>query len=264
MEEKLISFVDTHSHLALLEHTSPEQALTRARLAGVTKLLTVSTEESNWEPNRRLAESHEGVYYTLGLHPHDAHTWTECGGKLFERFSPFPKVPEKCVAIGEMGLDFYYDFCPKDVQIHAFESQLAFAGQVDLPVVIHCRDAFDILFDSIKKIGLGRRSGVLHCFTGTSQEARTALDMGLKISFSGIVTFKNSASLREAAKTIPLTEMLIETDCPYLAPMPHRGKPNEPSFLPDTAKSLAATLGCSVEEIAEQTSLNAIEFFQLA
>ncbi len=263
MEKKLISFIDTHSHLALLEHTSPEEALLRARAAGVTKLLTVSTNETSWEPNRRLAESQEGVYYTLGLHPHDAHTWAECGGKMFERFSPFPQVPRKCVAIGEMGLDFHYDFCPKEIQIHAFESQLAFATRVNLPVVIHCREAFPCLFESIRKIGLGPRSGVLHCFTGTIDEARTALDLGLKISFSGIVTFKTASALREAAKIVPLTEMFLETDCPYLAPIPHRGKPNEPSFLPLTAVSLAHTLGRSVEEIAEQTSLNAIEFFQL-
>lgn len=263
MEKKLVSFIDTHSHLALLEHTTPDEALARARAAGVSKLLTVSTNEVSWEPNKRLAEANEGVYYTLGLHPHDAHTWAECGGKMFQRFSPFPKVPPKCVAIGEMGLDFYYDFCPKEIQIDAFESQLAFATQVNLPVVIHCRDAFGMLFDSIKKVGLGPRSGVLHCFTGTVEEARQALDIGLKISFSGIVTFKSASALREAAKIIPLTDMFIETDCPYLAPLPFRGKPNEPSYLPATASYLAQTLGCSVEEIAEQTSLNAIEFFQL-
>ncbi len=263
MEKKLTSFVDSHSHLALLEHTPPEEALKRAQAAGVTRLLTVSTDEGSWEPNRRLAEAHDGVYYTLGLHPHDARTWVECGGKMFERFSPFPKVPEKCVAIGEMGLDFHYDFCPKDIQIHCFESQLAFANQVNLPVVIHCREAFASLFESIRKIGLGKRSGVLHCFTGTVAEAKEALDMGLKISFSGIVTFKTAGELREAAKIVPLTEMLIETDCPYLAPLPNRGKPNEPSFLPLTAASLAGTLGLTIEEIAEQTTLNAIEFFQL-
>ncbi len=262
--EKKLNYVDTHSHLALLEHTLPEEALLRARAAGVSKLLTVSTNETSWEPNRRLAEANDGVYYTLGLHPHDAQTWTECGGKMFERFSPFPTVPARCVAIGEMGLDFHYDFCPKDIQIHAFESQLSFAAQVNLPIIIHCREAFPALFDSIRNIGLGPRSGVLHCFTGTVAEAKTALDLGLKISFSGIVTFKTANELREAAKIVPLTEMFIETDCPYLTPMPHRGKPNEPSFLPLTAAHLAGTLGIPVEEIAEQTTTNAIEFFQLS
>lgn len=259
-----LQYVDTHAHLALLEHTTPEEAIDRAHAALVTRMITVSTNEGNWEPNRRLAQTQVGLYYTLGVHPHDAHTWPEAGGKLFQWFSPFPKVPAKCVAIGEMGLDFYYDFCPKDVQIQAFESQLALAKQVGLPVVIHCRDAFELLYDSIKRVGLGPRGGVLHCFTGTAAEARTGLDLGLKISFSGILTFRNAASLRETARAIPLTDLLIETDCPYLAPIPYRGKPNEPGLLPLTAACLAGAVGSTVQEIADQTTLNAVEFFQLA
>jgi TatD DNase family protein len=167
------------------------------------------------------------------------------------------------VGIGETGLDFHYDFSERSSQIHAFEEQLQFAKQYDLPVVIHCREAFADLFASIKKIGLSSRGSVMHCFTGTAPDAKAALDLGLKISFSGILTFKNADALRDAAKSIPLSEVVLETDCPYLAPLPHRGKPNEPSYLPHTALFLANTLGVPLDRVAEETTRNARSLFNL-
>ena len=255
-------YIDSHAHLPMLTHSPLEEILERAREAGISKMITVSTDESNWESNRAIALSHPHLYYTLGLHPHDGTRWTECAANLLAYF-PGGKVPEKCVAIGEMGLDYHYDFSPREFQITAFESQLELAKRVDLPVVVHCRNAFADLFASIKKVGTSSRGGVMHCFTGTLEEAKQSLDLGFKISFSGILTFKTAAQLRETAKSLPLTALMLETDCPYLAPIPNRGKPNEPSFLPLTALQLASTRGASIEEIAHQTTQNAVEFFGL-
>lgn len=260
MEER-VRFVDTHAHLALLEHAPLDQILERAKQQGIFRMVTVSTDEGSWESNRNLASLYEQLTYTLGLHPHDAIRWAECAGKLNDLFAK--AVPEKCVAIGEMGLDFHYDFSPRDTQIDVFEAQLNLANRVSLPVVIHCRDAFDDLFASIRKVGLSDRGGVMHCFTGTLAQALEAVSLGLRISFSGILTFKTAETLRMAAKGVPETSLLLETDCPYLAPIPFRGKPNEPCFLPRTAECLAAVRGDSVERIAELTTQNAIEFFRL-
>ncbi len=257
-----LKFVDTHAHLALLEHSPLEEILKRAEWAGITKMISVSTDEPSWESNRNLALAHPNIYYSIGLHPHDAVRWTECAAnmeKLFEN-----GVPPKCVAIGELGLDFHYNMSPPDIQVHVLESQFAMARKYELPVIIHCRDAFDELYGAIRRVGLSPRTGVMHCFTGDTVRAKEALDLGLKISFSGIVTFKNAATLREAAKIIPADSLLVETDCPFLAPIPFRGKPNEPAFMPLTAQTLAEVRGVTPEEIAEQTTRNAIDFFRLA
>lgn len=258
----MAEYVDTHAHLAMLEHAPIEQILQRARMQGVRKIVTVSTDEGSWESNRNLALNHPDLSYTLGLHPHDALRWAECAANLNALF-PNDEVPERCVAIGEMGLDFHYNFSPREIQVDVFEAQLALATRVKLPVVIHCRDAFDTLFASIRKMGLSDRGGVMHCFTGNAAQALEAISLGLKISFSGILTFKGSHELRESAKAVPLSEVFIETDCPFLTPMPFRGKPNEPSYVSLTAEVLATTTGRSLEEIAQLTSQNAVNFFQL-
>lgn len=256
-----ISFVDTHSHLSMLTHDSIENILSRASEAHLEKLITVSTEESNWSANQELAEKYDSIYYTLGMHPHETSRFVQCASELLSLF-PDQKAPSKCVAIGEIGLDFYYSHAPKDLQISAFEMQLELAKKVQLPVVIHCREAFADLFPVLERVN-SPYAGVMHCFTGTTEEAQKSLDLGFYISFSGIVTFKNAEPLRETAKTIPLNRLLIETDCPFLAPLPHRGKPNEPSYLPLTASCLATVRGSSLEEIARSTFQNAVELFQL-
>lgn len=254
--------VDTHAHLAMLQHDPLETILQRATDQGIYRMITVSTDEPSWESNRNLALQSEMLYYSLGLHPHDAFRWTECAGNFLKLFSD-GKVPPKCVAIGEMGLDFHYNLSERDVQLEVFESQLQLAKRFHLPIIIHCRDAFDELFSTIKKLGLGERGGVMHCFTGDAIRAQEAVDLGLHISFSGILTFKNAEPLREAAKIVPKSHLLVETDCPFLAPVPFRGKPNEPGFLPKTAEVLAAMRKEKVEEIANITTENAIKFFQL-
>ncbi len=256
-----MKFVDTHAHLPLLEHAPIPEILERAAAAGVETLVTVATELSNWESSRKHAEENAGVFYTVGLHPHQADQWAECEKKLTRLFAG--GVPKKCVGIGETGLDFHYNYAGREDQIQALEAQLLLAKQHSLPIVLHCREAFEELFTSIKKIGLSAAGGVMHCFTGTTPDAKAAIDLGLKISFSGILTFKNADPLREAAKALPLSEIVLETDCPFLAPIPFRGKPNEPSFLPQTAVVLAGAQGKTLETIAEATTLNAKRLFQL-
>lgn len=258
-----VTYVDTHSHLAMLDHAPLQEILMRASAAGVHRMISVSTDEGSWESNRNIALAHTNIYYTVGLHPHDAIRWTECAAQMDALFPAGGAIPEKCVGIGELGLDFHYNLSPPEVQLDVLESQFTIARRAGLPVIIHCRDAFDQLYDAIRRVGLSARTGVMHCFTGGPDEAKAALDLGLKISFSGILTFKNAGKIREAAKMIPDDCLLVETDCPFLAPIPFRGKPNEPSYLPMTAQTLAVTRGVRPEVIAELTTRNAISFFGL-
>lgn len=258
----MISFIDSHAHLGSLEHSSVEEALERAQKAGIQKMISVSVDEGSWATNENISKAHPSVYYTLGIHPHEATHWVECAYKLQDTYHKSFN-PKKCVAIGEMGLDFHYNYSPREIQISVFEAQLEMAKALNLPVVIHCRDAFDELFHSIKTVGLSPWGGVMHCFTGDTRRAKEAIDLGLKISFSGILTFKTADSLREAARSIPRETILLETDCPYLAPIPNRGKPNEPSYLPLTAKILAETRGETLEEVSEYTVENTRLLFQL-
>lgn len=256
-----MNFIDTHAHLPMLEHAPTVDILARAKAAGITQMVTVATELSNWESSRKHAEENENVFYTLGLHPHQADQWAECEAKLKELFAN--GIPPKCVGIGELGLDYHYNYAPKEAQLAALAAQLLFAKNYGLPVIIHCRDAFADLFEVIGRTGLAPSGGVMHCFTGGAPDAKVAVELGLKISFSGILTFRNADALRAAAKTIPLSQIVLETDCPYLTPMPHRGKPNEPSYLPLTAVVLAETLGKPLEEIAQATTANARSLFRL-
>ncbi len=255
-----MEFIDTHAHLPLLKDSSGD-VLERAQKAGVLKLVTVATEASNWESSRQAAADFENVFYTLGLHPHQADQWAACAISLEEIF--LKGIPPKCVGIGEMGFDFHYNYASREHQSVALEAQLRFAKKWDLPVVIHCREAFSELFELVRKIGLSSTGGVMHCFTGSAPDAKAALDLGFKISFSGILTFKNADDLRSAARSIPLTETVLETDCPFLTPMPYRGKPNEPFYLPHTAACLAEVHGLRVEAIAEQTTRNAESLFRI-
>lgn len=253
---------DTHSHLAMLDHDPLEQILSRARSAGVQAMVTVSTDEPSWESNRNLALSLPNVWYTVGLHPHDAIRWPECAANMAAMFEG--GIPEKCVAIGELGLDYHYNLSPQDVQRDVFRAQLAIARRVELPIVIHCRDAYDDLYGTLRDEGMSLRGGIMHCFTGNVQQAKDALDLGLFISFSGIVTFRNAEELREAAKIVPVERMLVETDCPFLAPIPFRGKPNEPALIPYTLRRLAEVKGMAPEALAERTFANACAVFQVS
>jgi len=255
-----MSFFDTHAHLAILEHRSPREAYDRAVAQGVTFMTTVSTEARNWESNRQIAHDLENVYYTAGLHPHEAKDWLT-HEKALEAFLTQHRNDGKCVGVGECGLDFFYHHSEREPQIQCFEGHLKLSKRFELPLIIHCRDSFQELYHCVRTVGLSSRTGIMHCFTGNYDQAKEALDLGLYISFSGIVTFKNAEGLRETAKKIPLDRILIETDCPFLTPIPHRGEPNEPFYLPFTAKVLSGLLGISPEAFGELTTTNAKRAF---
>lgn len=257
-----LSFIDTHAHLGMLEHSPIEEILLRAKEQNISKMITVSTHEESWPVNEKFAANASDIFFTLGLHPHDAEKVPNCENKLRE-FYKNSQNKNKCVAIGETGLDFFYNFAEKSAQIEQFETQVKLAHEWDLPLVIHCREAFSELFKSLKKIGVPKRTGVMHCFTGTQEEALESLRLGFYISFSGIVTFKNADDLRNTAKIVPEEKILIETDCPFLAPVPHRGKKNEPAFLPHTAACIAAARESTLETIAKVTTENAVRLFHL-
>ena len=215
----------------------------------------------------RLAERHDLIYATLGIHPHEARLADEAAYQNMERLSRHPKV----IAWGEIGLDYFYDHSPRDVQKEVFTRQMELAASAKLPIVIHCRpsegsdNAWEDCFDLLRKHWSARGfRGILHCFTGTWSQAKTALDMGFMISFAGNVTFPKAQQIRDAALEVPLDRILIETDSPFLAPVPRRGKRNEPSFIVETARKLGELRGLTAEEIGEQTTRNFYKFFKLA
>jgi len=257
-----LTFIDTHAHLGMLDHSPIEEIIARAKAQRISKMITVATHEESWPINEKLAAKSPDIFFTLGLHPHDAEKVPNCENNLRNYYKNSPNK-NKCVAIGETGLDFFYDFASKEAQIDQFETQVRLAQEWNLPLVIHCREAFSDLFKALRKIGVPTKAGVMHCFTGTTEEAMESIALGFSISFSGIITFKNAEDLRKTAKEIPEDRLLIETDCPFLAPVPHRGKKNEPSFLPHIAEVIATVRGVSLEHIAKITTENAIRVFGL-
>jgi TatD DNase family protein len=246
-------FVDSHAHLDDPRFNEDRDAvLQRAWDAGVRTILTIGNGSG---PDQMgcgvpFAESHDWVYASAGIHPHDASKVEERHYGLMEQLALHPRV----LAIGETGLDYYYDNSPRDIQREVFRRQLALAKTLDLPVIIHTRDADD---DTIALIKTGMPArGVIHCFTSGDRLADFALDIGFYISFSGIVTFPKAEALVRLARRVSAERILVETDCPYLAPVPHRGKRNEPAFVCDTARFIAGLRGISVTEFAAQTSAN--------
>ncbi len=208
-----------------------------------------------------FAEAHDWIYTTIGIHPHEAKDATPAHMSTLERLAQHPKV----IAWGEIGLDYFYDHSPRDTQDTVFRQQMELARAAKLPIIIHCRDAWDdclrVLEDAWKPTGLG---GILHCFTSTIEHARRGIDMGFLVSFTGNLTFPKAQSIRDVAKDLPLTNILIETDSPYLAPQPYRGKRNEPAYVAEVAKVLANVRNLQPEEVASQTSENFRRFFRLA
>ena len=255
-------FVDSHCHLNYKGLVEDQAAvLERARAAGVTTMLNISTRASEWDEVIGLAERESDVWATVGVHPHDADTHAEVETETLIQRARHARV----VGIGESGLDFYYDRSDRDRQRASFRAHIAAARETGLPIVVHTREAEEdthaILAD---EMGKGAFTGVIHCFTASSAFAAQALDLGLYISMSGIVTFKNARDLQETARSIPADRLLIETDSPFLAPVPHRGKPCEPAFVADTAAFLAELRGESVEELATYTSANFRKLFTKA
>jgi len=261
-------FVDSHAHLDGEQFDADRvEVLARARAAGVETIVAIGsgTGPGSLDCGIRLAETHEFIYATIGIHPHEAKLAGEADFAQLEQLAKHQKV----IAWGEIGLDYFYDHSPREVQQHVFLTQMELAGAAKLPIVIHCRpsegseNAWDDCLGMIEQhwqpSGLG---GVLHCFTGTWAHARRALDMGFMISFAGNVTFPKAQQIRDAAKDVPLDRMLIETDSPYLAPVPHRGKRNEPGFVVETARRLGELRARTGEEIGQITAQNFYSFFK--
>lgn len=254
--------VDSHCHLdypGLSEDT--DAVLARARDAGVGHMLTIGTKITAFDGVLAVAKKYANVFCTVGIHPHEAGTEPAMDVQKLMTLADHPKV----VAFGETGLDFYYEHSPRADQERSFRVHIAAAREAGLPVIVHTRDADPemaaILTDEMKK---GDFSGVIHCFSSGPELAATALDIGLYISISGIVTFKKAEELRAVVKTVPMDRLLVETDSPYLAPIPHRGKPNEPSYVKHTAATVAGLKDISLDELATQTTANFFRLFAKA
>jgi TatD DNase family protein len=247
-----VTLVDSHCHLDDAKFDEDrEAAIGRARAAGVERMLAIGTGNGppDLEAAVRLADRYDFMYATVGVHPHDVAKATEETFARLRELAAHPKV----LAIGEVGLDYHYDFSPRPVQREVFARQLALAAEVRKPIVIHTREAWD---DTLGQVVDLPYSGIMHCFTGDAAQARQALDRGFYLSFGGVLTFPKADALREAARIVPDDRLLVETDCPYLAPVPHRGKRNEPAFLVETVRRLADVRGRAAEEIAELTTRN--------
>jgi TatD DNase family protein len=247
-------FTDSHCHLnykGLVEDQSA--VLERARAAGVSTMLNISTRESEWDDVVGVAERHMDVWASVGIHPHEADAHPDVDtAKLVER-AQHPRI----VAIGETGLDYYFDHSDREQQRTSFRSHIAAARDTGLPLIVHTRDAEDDTAAILtEEMGKGAYTGVIHCFTASDAFARIALDLGLYISISGIVTFKNARDLQATATTVPQDRLLIETDSPFLAPVPHRGKPCEPAFVADTARFLADLRNEDISALATSTTTN--------
>lgn len=255
-------FVDSHCHLnypKLVERQS--EVLANARAAGVSTMLNISTRAAEWDAVIGTAEREPDVWATIGIHPHDADTHEDVETAMLVAKARHPRV----IGIGETGLDFFYDKSDRDRQRASFRRHIAAARDSGLPLIVHTREAEADTAEIMRgEMGKGAFTGVLHCFTASADLARDMLDLGLYISLSGIVTFKNAADLRDTARIIPRDRLLIETDSPFLAPIPNRGKPCEPAFVADTARFLATELDLSIAELARVTTDNFFNLFTKA
>jgi TatD DNase family protein len=269
-DNQQMTFVDSHAHLDGKQFDSDrEQVIARAREAGVGTIVAIGNGDGppTLDAGTQLAERYPFMYATIGIHPHEARLASDAAYAEMERLAGHPKV----IAWGEIGLDYYYDHSPRETQQQVFTRQMELAGAARVPIVIHCRpsdgsdnaweDCLQLIHDQWAPKGLG---GILHCFTGTWAHARRALDMGFLISFAGNLTFPKAQQIRDAAGEVPLDRMLIETDSPYLAPVPNRGRRNEPAYVKETARKLGELRGLPMEEIGELTSRNFYKFFKLS
>jgi TatD DNase family protein len=262
-------FVDSHAHLDGKQFDlDREDVIARAREAGVQTMVAIGNGDGPpiLDAGVQLATKYPFIYATIGIHPHEARLADEAAYQTMEQLASHPKV----IAWGEIGLDYFYDHSDRDTQKQVFSRQMELAAAAKLPIVIHCRpsdgsdnaweDCLGMINGQWAPHGLG---GILHCFTGNAAQAKRALDMGFMISFAGNLTFPKAQQIRDAALEVPLERLLIETDSPYLAPVPHRGKRNEPAFVIETARRLGELRGISTEEVGERTSSNFYKFFKL-
>ena len=258
-------FIDSHAHIDGAEfNVDREEVIQRARDAGVSAILNVGTGDPHngaFERAVALAEKHASVYAAIGIHPHDARLFDDVAEELTTKLAT---QSSRVIAWGEIGLDFHYDNSPRDVQMNVFRRQLQLARDLRLPVIIHTREAETQTIELLKSEWAGSElPGIMHCFSGSLWLAQEAINLGLSISFSGIVTFKKAEELRTIAKQVPLERLLIETDCPFLAPVPFRGKRNEPAYVVEVARCLAHVNDLELEEVARITSVNFERLFKL-
>ncbi len=251
---------DTHAHLNAEQFdTDLEEVIARAKAEEVERIVVVGFDKPTITRAMELIEEYDFIYAAIGWHPVDAIDMTEEDLSWIKELSSHEKV----VAIGEMGLDYNWDKSPKDVQKEVFRKQIALAKEVNLPIIIHNRDATEDVVTILKEEGAEEVGGIMHCFTGSAEVARQCIDMNFYISFGGPVTFKNAKKPKEVAKEIPNDRLLIETDCPFLTPHPFRGKRNEPSYVKYVAEQLAELKGLTYEEIASITTENAKRLFRM-
>ncbi len=253
--------VDSHCHLDYPDFAQLQDVLARARAVGVGHFLTIGTKLSEFPEVLAIAEQSPDIHCTIGIHPHEAKV------ELLEDAAPLLAVADhpKVVGFGESGLDYYYNHSPREQQISNFRTHIAAARQTGLPLVVHTRDADDDTIAIVEEeMAKGAFTGVIHCFTGTARLAQAMVAQGFYISASGIATFKKSEAVRAALKDVPLDRLLVETDAPYLAPLPHRGKPNEPAYVVHTAHTLAEVKGVSFNTLADATTENFYRLFPKA
>lgn len=252
------TFIDTHVHLNADQYDGDlQEVINRAIEAKVEKMIVVGFDRKTIERAMQLIETYDFIYAVIGWHPVDAIDCTDEDLLWIEQLASHPKV----VGIGETGLDYYWDKSPKEIQKYWFRKQIALAKKLNLPIIIHNRDATGDVIEILKEEDAAKVGGIMHCFGGSVETARQCIQMNFMISLGGPVTFKNARQPKEVAKEIPLEHLLIETDAPYLAPHPYRGKRNEPAFVTLVAEEIARQKDISVEEVARQTTVNAKRFF---
>ena len=255
--------VDSHCHLDYADYgTDRDDVMRRARLAGVSTMLTISTKLSAFPAVRAVAEQYPDVFCTVGVHPHEAATeGPDADTAKLLALTDHPRV----VGIGETGLDYYYEHAPRQAQADSFRAHIAASRASQLPLIVHTRDADDDMIAILtEEQGKGAFPGLLHCFSSARAVAEAALEQGFYVSFSGILTFKNAVAVREVAQMVPLDRLLVETDAPYLAPVPNRGRRNEPAFVAHTAQTLAELRGLTVAQLAAITTENFFRLFTKA
>lgn len=262
-----LEFFDSHCHLNYdYSPLSTSDVITQAQESGIKNFVTIGVEIKTISDLEKISDQYSNVYHTIGQHPHDTIDWKTGDADILRKASLHPK----CRAIGEIGLDYHYDHSSPDIQRKVLEEQLEIALELNLPIVIHSRDAEGDLLPALTRFSKKTKTaqergavGVIHCFTGTKNFGQACIDLGFLVSFSGILTFKNAEDLRICAKEFPLERLMIETDSPYLAPIPFRGKKCEPKMVKHTAEKLAEIKNVSLELVAKTTTQNAKRFFNI-
>jgi TatD DNase family protein len=258
MDETIL--IDSHAHLEMPDFRRDlEEVIQRAKESGVKYIFTVGTEKKDWQRALEIAQSHSFIYAILGVHPHNAkeiddHTYDTLKGLCQN---------EKVKAFGEIGLDFYRDLSPREIQLSRFREQIALARELGLPIVVHDREAHQETVDVLKSEKAESLGGIVHCFSGDYEMAKECIGMGFYISVPGSITYKNAESFREIVRKLPLEYLLVETDAPFLTPVPFRGKRNEPGYVRYTAEKVAEIKKVSIEKVAEATTANAFRVFRL-